>query len=121
MPIAPPFRTAAITSILFAAGLGTAWAHHGWGGYDSTRLVTLEGKLESVSFQSPHVSARLPAGGKTWLLVLAPPARMSNRGLPEGSLAAGQPVRLEGYVHKSVPNEFRAERIVVGSQTVELR
>ena len=118
MPTA--FRTAMFATLATLAA-GSAWAHHGWGGYDSTRLVTLEGTLGSVEYQSPHVSARLPAEGKTWVLILAPPSRMTNRGLPEGSLAAGQKVRVEGYVHKSEPAEFRAERILVGNQTVELR
>lgn len=108
-------------SVLAAAGAGPAFAHHGWGGYDSTRLVTLEGQLEAVDFQNPHVSARLPVEGKTWHLVLAPPARMTTRGLPENSLSAGQAVRVEGYIHKTEPTELRAERIVVDGRTVELR
>ena len=118
MPTA--FRTAIIAA-LFAAAAGTAWAHHGWGNYDSARLVTLEGTLGSVEYRSPHVSARLPAEGKNWVLILAPPSRMTTRGLPDGSLAAGQKVRVEGYIHRSEPAELRAERILVGGQTVELR
>ncbi len=98
-----------------------ALAHHGWGSYDSTRLVTLEGTIESVSYANPHVAARMPAEGRTWELVLAPPSRMAARGLPEGALKPGQPARLEGYVHRSEPAEFRAERIVVDGKTVELR
>lgn len=125
MPTARPFRPAlvgiAVTAAAIAAIAGSAHAHHGWGSYDSTRLVTLEGKLESVSYAHPHVSARLPADGRTWMLVLAPPSRMTTRGLPDGSLAAGQAVRVEGYVHTSEPAEFRAERIIVDGRAVELR
>ena len=117
----PTATRTVLAATFLTAFAGAAWAHHGWGGYDSTRLVTLEGTLESVAYQSPHVSARLPAQGKSWVLVLAPPSRMTSRGLPEGSLAAGQKVRVEGYVHRSEPAEFRAERILVGGQTVELR
>ncbi len=113
-------RTAMIAALATVAA-GAAWAHHGWGSYDSTRLVALDGTLESVEYRSPHVSARMPAEGRTWLLILAPPSRMTNRGLPDGKLAAGQKVRVEGYVHKSEPAEFRAERIMVDGQTVELR
>lgn len=121
---APRFPAPALALALGAAvalPAAGALAHHGWGGYDSTRLVTVEGRLESVSFQNPHVSARLPDGDRTWLLVLAPPSRMEARGLPEGALKAGQAVRLEGYVHRSDPAEFRAERITADGKTVELR
>jgi hypothetical protein len=114
----PRFPVLAAAALLVPA---TALAHHGWGSYDSTKLVTLEGTIESVAYANPHVSARMPAEGKTWELVLAPPSRMSARGLPDGTLKPGQPARLEGYVHRSEPAEFRAERIIVDGKTVELR
>jgi hypothetical protein len=113
-------RAGLLAAAATAAALPAA-AHHGWGSYDSGKVVSLEGSLESVSFQNPHVAARLPAQGKTWELVLAPPSRMTSRGLPEGALAPGKAVRVEGYVHKSEPAELRAERIVVDGKTVELR
>jgi len=119
MPTAP--RLVTLAAALGALATLPAWAHHGWGAYDSTKLVVLDGQLESVSFQNPHVSARLAAGGKTWMLVLAPPSRMSSRGLPDGALAAGKTVRGEGYVHKTDPDEIRLERIIVDGKSVELR
>jgi len=103
------------------AAAGTAQAHHGWGSYDSSAVTKLTGTVQSVSFANPHSSVQLAANGKTWFIVLAPPSRMTSRGLPDGTLKAGQTVDLEGYRHKSDPVELRAERITVNGQTVELR
>lgn len=100
---------------------GGAEAHHGWGSYDSTTVTSLSGTVRSVSFENPHASIRLEADGRTWLIVLAPPSRMSARGLPEGSLREGQTVELEGYVSRRDDTELRAERITVDGRTVALR
>jgi hypothetical protein len=98
-----------------------ALAHHGWGSYDSTTLTTLDGTVQSVAFSNPHASVQLESQGKVWFIVLAPPSRMSSRGLPDGTLKAGQTVSLDGYVHKTDPVELRAERIRVDGKSVELR
>jgi hypothetical protein len=74
-----------------------------------------------VSFNNPHASVQLDSQGKVWDIVLAPPSRMSSRGLPDGALKAGQTVSLDGYIHKSDPSELRAERIRVDGKSVELR
>lgn len=37
-------------------------AHHGFGDYDGTRLVTLTGSIEQFSYQDPHSSVRLLVG-----------------------------------------------------------
>jgi hypothetical protein len=121
-----PYRTkAAAGAVLILGTLAfaavPALAHHGWGSYDSTNLTTLEGTVQSVSFSNPHASAQLEAQGKVWTIVLAPPSRMSSRGLPDGTLKSGQTVSLDGYIHKSDPVELRAERIRVDGKSVELR
>jgi hypothetical protein len=111
---------------LAAAGLlglapGDVRAHHGWSGYDASRLLTLTGTVESVSFESPHGLLMLQTGEKLWRIVLAPPSRLARRGLPAGSITAGEQVTVEGYPHRNDPEEFRAERIQVKDATVELR
>jgi len=53
--------------------------------------------------------------------VLAPPFRMSARGLNPDMLKPGTSVRLEGYPSTRMETEMRAERIVVGGKTYELR
>lgn len=97
-------------------------AHHGWSGYDSASLLTLQGSVQSVSFEQPHGLLMLQADGKLWRIVLAPPSRLQRRGLPAGSIEPGDTVSVEGYPHRTDAEEFRAERIRVnGGDAVELR
>ena len=112
-------RSLAFALALLAAA--PAAAHHGWSGYDSSRLVTLEGTVQAVSYGNPHVLVTLRGEDRTRRLVLAPPSRMELRGLPDGSIETGQAVSIQGYQHRQDPEEFRAERITVGGKTVELR
>ena len=114
--VATSLATAAL-----AAPAGLAWAHHGWSGYDSSKLVRLEGTVQAVSFDNPHAQVTLRTEPKVWRLVLAPPSRMQSRGLPEGSVEVGEAVTVEGYPHRQDAEEFRCERIIVKGKTVELR
>jgi hypothetical protein len=104
-----------------AALAGTAFAHHGWSEYDSTKELKLTGKIVESGYEHPHVHVRLETPGKTWFCVLAPPSRMENRGLPKEALKAGNTVTVVGYPNRSKPEEMRAERITFQGKTVELR
>ena len=98
-----------------------ALAHHGWSEYDSTKLLRLSGKIVEYGYDHPHGHVRLETPGKVWWCVLAPPSRMQNRGLEKGMLKPGVMVTLEGYANRDKPEEMRAERIIIGGKTVELR
>jgi hypothetical protein len=102
-------------------GLGAAaLAHHGWTGYNE-EAQKLSGVIEESSYASPHGSIRLKVADKSWLVILAPPSRMTNRGLTPEMLKVGSNVSVEGYQHKTDPGEMRAERITVDGKTVALR
>lgn len=103
-----------------AAPLAVA-AHHGWSGYDSSKVLQLSGKIVESGYEHPHGHVRLETTGKTWLVVLAPPSRMERRGLPKSALEPGASVSVEGYPSRENPEEMRAERIRVNGKTVELR
>lgn len=100
---------------------GIARAHHGWSEYDQTQQLTLNGKITQSGYEHPHGFVKLSIDGKTWTAVLAPPFRMENRGLSNRAIAVGETIRLEGYPHRSKPDEMRAERIIVNGRTIELR
>jgi hypothetical protein len=104
-------------SAAFATGV---MAHHGWSGYQE-ELLKVSGVIEQSSYTSPHGSVHLKAPEKTWVVVLAPPSRMTNRGLTEEMLKVGSKVSVEGYENKTDQTEMRAERIIVEGKTVELR
>jgi hypothetical protein len=105
--------------LLATAALGHA--HHGWSGYDSSKETTLTGVIRASGYEHPHGHIRLEVPGKTWLVVLAPPSRMENRGLPPSALTVGKTATVVGYPHKTDLEELRAERITVDGKTVELR
>jgi hypothetical protein len=96
-------------------------AHHGWSEYDSSKPLKLAGKIVQSGYEHPHGHVRLEVPGKTWQVVLAPPSRMENRGLPKAWLKPGAAATVEGYANRSKPEELRAERITMNGKTVELR
>ena len=98
-----------------------ASAHHGWSGYDSSKLISLTGPIKSASYDNPHGTLTLTVEGKEWLVILAPPFRMDSRGLKREMLTQGKDVTVEGYASRRDPQELRAERITVDGKTVELR
>jgi uncharacterized protein DUF6152 len=105
----------------FASLALPAAAHHGWSEYDASKVLTVTGKVVESGYEHPHGHIRLQAPGKTWLVVLAPPSRMENRGLPPGDIQKGTTVTVVGYPNRDKPEEMRAERITAGGKTVELR
>ena len=83
--------------------------------------LKLSGVIKESGYEHPHGHVRLETADKTWLVVLAPPSRMSSRGLPAAQLKAGVQVEVVGYANRSKADELRAERIVIGGKTIELR
>jgi hypothetical protein len=102
-------------------GAGMAAAHHGWSGYDASREMTLTGTIKEAGYEHPHGSVRLQTPDKTWVVVLAPPSRMENRGLRRDMLAPGTQATVVGYPNRTDPDEMRAERITISGKTTELR
>jgi len=98
-----------------------AFAHHGWGSYDSSKTVKFQATILEVKYENPHVEIVLEYQGKKWTITLAPVFRMQNRGLPQPSLVKGKTVMVEGYASKVHENEMRIERITVDGKVVELR
>ena len=98
-----------------------AHAHHGWSEYDSGQVLNVSGTIVESGYEHPHGHIRLQTPGKTWLVVLAPPSRMENRGLPSAMLKASTQAAVVGYPNRNKPEEMRAERITIGGKTVELR
>lgn len=98
----------------------SAHAHHGWGGQE-VKVTVLEGPIQRVSYRDPHGEIEILAGGKTWLVTLAPLSRMQARGLTEASLKPGQTVRISGKRNIDTSrNEIKAENIRVGGKTTDL-
>ncbi len=114
-------RTFVMALALVAILAGSALAHHGWSGYDSTKEMTLTGSIREAGYEHPHGFIALAVEGKLWRVVLAPPTRMENRGLPREMLKVGATATVVGYPNRNEPDEMRAERITIGAKTTELR
>ena len=110
-----------VTMGLLAVSPASVSAHHGWSGYDSGKPLNLTGVIKESGYEHPHGFVKLETPGKTWLVVLAPPTRMENRGLPRQKLVPGATAKVEGYPHRTDAEEMRAERITIDGKTVELR
>jgi hypothetical protein len=108
----------ALAVVLVAGG---AAAHHGWSGYDTNKVLTLTGRIRESGYEHPHGFIVLETKDKVWTVVLAPPTRMENRGLPKAALAAGTTATVVGYPNRTDAKELRAERITIADKTTELR
>jgi hypothetical protein len=100
---------------------GVADAHHGWGSYDAARKFSITSAIEKVEWQNPHVLVVLSYQDKAWEAVLAPPFRMSTRGLEADMLKPGTTITVEGYPSTRSETEMRAERLIADGRTYELR
>lgn len=108
----------AILTLLLAS---SAYAHHGWSEYDSSKPLQLEGTIQDSGYVHPHGFVSLKTQDKTWTVVLAPPTRMENRGLSKEMLTVGNRAVVHGYANRGKPEELRAERITIDDKTTELR
>ena len=108
-------------AVFLSVSVGTVAGHHGWSGYDSSQTLHLTGTIQESGYEHPHGYLRLAVPDKVWLVVLAPPSRMENRGLPRAMLTVGTTVTVVGYPNRTDPGELRAERMTVAGKTVELR
>ncbi|MET4698204.1 hypothetical protein ABIE65_001221 [Constrictibacter sp. MBR-5] len=121
-------RLAFSTTLAATAALGTVFAaptpaaaHHGWSNYDSGKAMTVTAPVVESDYGHPHGSLTIESDGARWLVILAPPSRMTNRGLTPDAIAPGETVTVEGYPARNGDKEMRAERITAGGKTVEIR
>lgn len=111
----------AVGAVFLLLLTASAAAHHGWGGYDSSKTMNLTGVIRESTYEHPHAMIKLAVNGKVWDVVLAPPSRMQVRGVTKEMLAPGNRVTVVAYPHRTIPNELRAERITINGMTTELR
>lgn len=100
---------------------GAAAAHHGWGSYDASKVIVLDGPVLQSTYEFPHGEMVIELGGVRWTATLAPPSRMQSRGLARDDIAVGKRVKAEGYPSTARKDEMRAERVTVGSRVIEMR
>lgn len=95
--------------------------HHGWADYDQTKPTDFKAKIEDLTYENPHVLAKVKYKKELTTVYLAPVTRMESRGLNQEMIKKGTTVRFVAYPHKTEKNEMRAERVFVGDDKYELR
>jgi hypothetical protein len=108
-------------SLAAALAPGAAIAHHGWGGYDTSKSFTVTGEILKSTYENPHCEIEMKVNGKHWRFVLAPPSRMQQRGITADMILPGKTCTVFGYPHTSNPDEARIEYIILDGKRVELR
>lgn len=83
--------------------------------------MTLTGTIREPVYENPHTGLKLETKDEVWVVVLAPPGRMNNRGLAAEMMAEGKTATVYGYPHKTDPVEIRAEWIAIDGATTQLR
>lgn len=111
----------AIAGLSLLAATTAAVAHHGWGSYDASKPVTVEGAIVTSTFENPHATIAVKGADKIWTVTLAPTSRMIARGVQAEAVAVGTKVSAYGYPSTVEMNEMRAERISIDGKTFELR
>lgn len=114
------WRTLGCVAVLIVAPAAVL-AHHGWGSYDASKTVVVEGPIQASNYANPHATITVKAPDKTWTVTLAPVSRMQSRGATAELVGVGKTVKAEGYASKVEADEMRAERITVDGKTVEMR
>ena len=114
-------RKLTLCLLLTGATAASVLAHHGWGSYDASKAITVEGPITISKFENPHALIAVKAGDKVWNVVLAPTSRMLSRGAPADFIAVGKTVSAYGYASTAEKDEMRAERITIDGKTVEMR
>lgn len=106
--------------VWLGAGLGTAFAHHGWRWTDDGQFE-LTAKVEKAAFGNPHGVLTMDADGSRWTVEVGQPWRNAQAGLTDAMMAKGATLTIVGK-RSANANERRmkAERIVIGGQNFDL-
>jgi hypothetical protein len=118
----PSLHRRSLIIAALAAVPASAFAHHGWGGFDNTKVLDHSGEILRSTYANPHGTVFMRKDGVEMTIELAPVFRMEARGLAEGDIASGKTVRIYAYQNRGNPNVYRAEWIEpAGKARVELR
>ena len=110
----------ALTALLLADPAAVL-AHHGWGSFDASKRISVEGPIQSSEYKNPHVTVTLRAPDRVWTVILAPVSRMQTRGATKEMVGVGKVMKADGHPSKSHSGEMRADRITVDGKIFEMR
>lgn len=124
MSLAVPSQSMRRSACLLVAALAlpaSAVAHHGWGSFDTKKVLDHTGPVTRSVYANPHGTLYMTKDGVELTIELAPVFRMEARGLKPDDIAPGKTVRVYAYQNTNDAKLHRAEWVEVGGRRVELR
>ncbi len=116
-----PALAAIVAATLSAATItGTAFAHHGWESYDSSKQQLVTGTVAELKWEQPHAVLWIMRNGQRHEVWLSPLQRMVDRGLRKEALVVGKSVTIEVQPHSQNANEWKALNITVDGAKIDL-
>jgi hypothetical protein len=111
----------AMVATAFLAAPAAALAHHGWGGFDTSKPLDHTGSIVRSTYANPHGTLFMARDGREIVVELAPVNRMDARGLKADDVAPGKSLRVYAYQNVGNPSVYRAEWVEVAGKRIELR
>ena len=94
-------RTVLLSILASLLAVGSAIAHHGYGEYDRSQLVALEGTLTRVQWANPHVLLMLQTDRGEYTVEWGSVVQLVRQGIKPVPVRAGDHLLITGSVNKN--------------------
>src|SRR4029079_17651646 len=94
-------RTVLLSILASLLAVGSAIAHHGYGEYDRSQLVALEGTLTRVQWANPHVLLMLQTDRGEYTVEWGSVVQLVRQGIKPVPVRAGDHLIITGSVNKN--------------------
>ena len=94
-------RTVLLSILASLLTVGSATAHHGYGEYDRSQLVALEGTLMRVQWANPHVLLMLQTDRGEYTVEWGSVVQLVRQGIKPVPVRAGDHLIITGSVNKN--------------------
>ena len=94
-------RTVLLSVLASLLAVGSAIAHHGYGEYDRSQLVALEGTLMRVQWANPHVLLMLQTDRGEYTVEWGSVVQLVRQGIKPVPVRAGDHLIITGSVNKN--------------------
>jgi hypothetical protein len=101
--------------ILLVAALALVGHHSLAADFDTSKPITITGRVTKIEWLNPHVHIYLDVKGRPWSVEMGSPNGLSQRGWTTKTLKIGDSVTVDGSRAKDAGNTANARSIVLPS------